>query len=662
MKLKDATRFFGNVGLLLPVFLIFLIAAGTGLACPDTRTVTYRTRVITNRSHMPTTLITYGGPAAYRGCSDNSGLTRRVKYVAVRRNSNYNSPRYVVARSSDNYDPTRRVRYISVRNADYDAPRYVVVKRQPAYVQRQAKVFVVKNADIDDASRYIPVERYDTGTRYVAVRSGYRTGNGIVAYVDRDDASPRYVAVRKVHYDDVDYDDAPHYAEVRKALYETSPRYVAVRRVVSDYDVQPARYVAVRNVTNACTCADELNSSLDQIETRTPGHVVVKSDYIDGTEDVVYRGEVVNDNYAISNLNYDDLYPTSPAVRTSYVAYEDDTMVPARVAVMPASNIVYDDTSEMPADFVPATYDDSDYDDQAILDTDNVAYVADNDIDDACLSTVAVQAPMEYRMRTVSYVPVADIDDDSSDVSMLYGFDDGSDSAIASVPVVNNDYVDTGTTYVVADDMSNSCSCPIATSDIDDADVDTVSYVPASYVDNMDTHTVSYVPADDVDMDVDTDAVSYIPDTDIDTSTVSYVPETGMASDTISYVPVQNVDHVAIVDGSADDMSMNVAAIGVPTVDDSSMAVVEENETIPIAELSSTQQAAGEFGFSDGLADGRNAAMNLEQNLPANAVNFQTATNGYSDTIGDAQIYQDAYRSSYLQGFSEGYNSAIGSS
>ena len=633
MQLKDATRSFGSVGFLLALFLIFLIA-DSAYACPGHQSkVVYRTRVI---NRVPTTVITYGGPASYRGCSDT---TKRVKYVAVRGDSYHDSPRYVVARSSDNYYPTRKVRYVSVRNADTDAPRYMVVRRQPAYVQRQAKVFVVKDADIDDASRYIPVERYSTGTRYVAVRSGYRTGNGIVAYVDRDDASPRYVTVRRT----------PVYSQTR---------YVAVRDDDDDY-VRPARYVAVRNVRNACACADELSSRLDQIETRTPGHVVVKSDYIDGTEDVVYRGEVVNDTYAINNVNYDDddLYPVSPAVRTNYVGYHE-TVVPARVAYVPASNIAYDDTSEMSVSYVPAaTYDDSDYDDQAIFDSNNVTYVADNDIDDACLSTVAVQASMENMARTVSYVPVADIDDDdSSDVSMLYGWDDGSDSAIATVPVVNNGFVDTGTTYVVADDMSNSCLCPMTTSSLDDdVDVDTVSYVPASYVNDMDPETVSYVPVDDVDVDT----VSYLPASDIETSTVSYVPENAMGAETVSYVPAESVEHVAVADMSADDTSMAVAAVGVPVVDGTAMAAIDKNETVPVAEMVATQQAAGEVGFNDGLADGRNAAMNLDQNLPVNSANFQMATNGYSDTISDAQIFQDAYRSSYLQGFSEGYNSVI---
>jgi hypothetical protein len=551
-----------------------------------------------------------------------------------------------------------------------DAPRYVVVKRQPAYVQRQAKVFVVNNADIDDASRYIPVDRYSNGTRYVAVRSGYRKGNGIVAYVDRDDDSPRYVAVR------------------RTPVY-TQTRYVAVRN--DDDLIRPARYVAVRKVRNSCTCSDELNSSLDQVETRTPGHVVVKSDYIDGTEDVVYRGEVVNDNYAISNVDRDDddLYPVSPAVSASYVVSDDDTEIPAQVAVVPASNVVYDDTSEMPAEFVPAVYDDNDFDDEAIVDTDNVTYVADNDIDDACLSTVAVQAPMEYRVGTVSYVPVEDIDDDdTSDVSMLYGWNDGSDSSIASVPVVDSEDIDTGITYVVADDMGSSCSCPIADSDIDDdVDVDTVSYVPASYVDDMDSDSdeVTFVPVEDVD----TDATSYTPVEDVYTTessgmvpvdemdigttdfapvenieTESYIPDSAMDADNLSYVPDDMVDHVDDAGMPADDMSMAVAEVGTSVTDDidSSNLTVDETGDVMLADMASTQAVAGENGFNDGLADGRNAAMNLDQNLPGNTLNFQTATNGSADTMGDTQIYQDAYRSSYLQGFSEGYNSVIGSS
>src|SRR4029079_13221875 len=290
-----------------------------------------------------------------------------------RGDSYYNAPRYVAVRNSVNYVPTRRVRYVSVRNAHMDSHRYVVVKRQPAYVQRQAKVFVVKDADLDDASRYIPVDRYSNGTRYVAVRSGYRTGNGIVAYMDVDDDSARRVVVSRT----------PVYRQTR---------YVAVRDD-DEYYVRPARDVSVRNVRNSCACADTLNSSLGQIETRAPGHVVVKSDYIDGTEDVVYRGEVVNDTYAINNVSYDDdddLYPVSPAVRTNYIVDDDDDMypvspavrtnyvgyheavVPARVAVVPASNTVYDDTSEMPAEFVPAAYDDDDFDDEAIVDTGNV--------------------------------------------------------------------------------------------------------------------------------------------------------------------------------------------------------------------------------------------------------------------------------------------------
>jgi len=323
----------------------------------------------------------------------------------------------------------------------------------------------------------------------------------------------------------------------------------------------------------------------------------------------------------------------------------------------------YEDTDYMPAKFVPASYDDSDFDDEAIVDTDNVTYVAENDIDDACLSRVAVQAPMEYRMRTVSYVPVADIDDeDSSDVSMLYGWNDGSDSAIATLPVVNNDYVDTGATYVVASDMSDSCSCPIASASIDDdVDVDTVSYMPASYVEETDTDDVSFVPVSD------TSTVNYMPadnDEDMNTTVATYVPDTAMDVDSVSYMPTESIDHVDTADISADDTSMTVADVGTPALHETvaATAMVDERDTVLVADMSSMQQVAGENGYNDGIADGRTAAMNLAQNLPGNSLNFQTTTNGYDGVSGDTQFYQDAYRSSYLQGFSEGYNAVLGSS
>jgi len=44
MKLIDATRSFGSVGILLPLILIFLISADAAYACPGTQTrVVYRT-------------------------------------------------------------------------------------------------------------------------------------------------------------------------------------------------------------------------------------------------------------------------------------------------------------------------------------------------------------------------------------------------------------------------------------------------------------------------------------------------------------------------------------------------------------------------------------------------------------------------------------------
>jgi hypothetical protein len=356
MKLEDATRDLGSVRILLPVFLIFLIAAGAAYACPGTRVV-YRTRTVNrNAPLMGTTVISYGG----QPCGDVSYRnTRRVRYTNIGGSGYYtSSPRYVAVRASRSYQPARRVRYIAVRNDDMDyAPsRYVVVRRQPAYV--------------DPGSRYIAVRSYAPRTRYVAVR-----------YSDMD-------------ADDVDYDYSPHYVAVRRQPVYVSPRYVAVRNVDTDYDDDdyvapaPARYVAVRNVGNACACGV---SSLNDVEVTAPRHVVVKTDYIAGTQDTI-----------VPRSSYDDTaYLNAPAPNLStarYVnydnaAYWDDgnqRYIPASYAETPQLRTV---------SYIPADYD-SDFDDEAIPDTDDASYIAADDVGDACLSKIAVQARKLSRGRT----------------------------------------------------------------------------------------------------------------------------------------------------------------------------------------------------------------------------------------------------------------------
>ena len=621
MKLKDATRTFGSVGILLPLILIFLIAADAALACPGTQTrVVYRTRTVNSRTVplMGTTVISYGGSAR---CGDSAYVTRPVRYVAVRRSS----PRYVAVRSSDSYYPTRRVRYVAVRsNVDYDAQRYVAVRRQPVRVESRVKYVAVGNDYFADASRYVPVDSYDTNgrhvMRYAAVRSGYRTGNGIVGYVDVND-SPRYVAVR------------------RQPVYVTGTRYVAVRNADSDYDdddyIAPARYVAVRNVRNTCACADTLRSSLDEVETVSPRHVVVKSDYLAGTQEVITPEPSYDDTAYVA--------VPSDSVNRTYVGYsnaayydDSDTYIPASYAVIPRTRTI---------SYVP-TYDDSDLDDQAVLDTDDATYVADDDIGDACLSRVAVQAPMEYRTDAVNYVPVSYVDEDASLVGSgtTYIADDTASSDIDFVPVVDSD-----TMYIAADDVGDSCSCPVALRTFDsDVSADTVSYLPANYANGMDTRTINYEPAE---------TIGYTP-----VHKINYVPADEMNVEPVSYVPADNVDYVDTADTAACTCPTSETSVVTQPAEaaDASTVIVDDTDSDLTADMTDTQAIAGDNGYRDGLEDGKDAALNGMENRPENEENFRAGTNGYNDTFGEMAVYNDAYRSSYLQGFSAGYNSTIG--
>jgi hypothetical protein len=650
MKLIDATRNFGSVGILLPLILIFLIAADATYACPGSQTrVVYRTSTLNSRTVplMGTTVITYRGTPSAR-CGDNAYVTRPVKYVAVRRTV----PRYAAVSNADSYYPMSRARYIAVRSNEmgYAPARYVVVRRQPAKVESRTRYIAVGNGDIDDASRYVPVGRYSNNagiiTRYAAVRSGYRTGNGIVGYVDVNDA-PRYVAVR------------------RQPVYDGGTQYVAVSNVDSDNDVIPARYVAVRNINNACACAVGLRSSLDDVEAVSPRHVVVKSDYLDGTQEVI-----------VPNASYDDTadvaLPSESVNRTSVgytnAAYVDDngeTIIPVSNVESPCAAPVAlrtcdSDTGASTISYV-RTYDDNNFDDQAVLDTGGATYIANNDVGDACLSRVAVQAsPMEINTRAVNYVPVNYVDDDASLVGSgaTYIANEIPASTVQYVPVID----DADVTNVAVGDVANNCSCPVALrANEGDLGAEAVSYVPVNDVRGY-GETVSYLPVSDTSMRT----VSYVPVEDVadtNTTTVTNVPADEMDAEDVSDMPADSVDNVDTAAVAADENSMPVSSVETvpPEVVDDSTALVNESDSGVAADLVATQQAAGEVGYRDGLADGRNAALNLQENRPGESENFQMATNGYGNAIGDMDIYKDAYRSSYLQGFSAGYDSVTGS-
>jgi hypothetical protein len=571
MPSKDATRSFGRIGLLLFPILIFLLAADSTFACPGSTTrVVYRTTTLNSRSvPMRTTVITYGNPTSYSRCGDDMYRTQSVRYVAPRRMAT----RYVAVRSADSYYPTSSPRYIAVRNDDYDyAPRYVAVHRQPAYIE--------------------------TGNRYVVVSNNY---------VPRT----RYVAVRSTDIDDDYYDYSPRYVAVRRSpVYDTGTRYVAVRNMDSDYDTG-RRYVAIRN-SDSCACAGELRSSLDEIETVSPRHVVVKSDYLAGTREVI-----------VPNTSYDDTaYMSVPSENfnrtyvgynnTAYVDENDENYIPASTSAVITRRVTY----------VPAN-NDNDFDDQANLDSDDAAYVADDDIGDACLSKVAVQAPMELNTRSVSYVPVNNVDDYASlrGGGTTYVVNRAAPT-IEYVPIVDDedDIADADTNYVMADNVGDSCSCPVAVRTVNE---------------DVSLRTASSVPADDAD-DVDVDDVGN--------------------------VPVKRVGYADTTDIAADEIPATVRDVNTEP------AYVAEESTAPVAEvdtdanvaLTSTERIGGDLGYRDGFAAGKDTALRLEEFQPGNSVDFQNGTAGYEDTYGDMDVYRNAYRSKYLQGYSDGFNSAIG--
>ena len=629
MKLKDATRGIGSVGILLPLILIFLIAAGATYACPGTRVV-YRTRTANRLApSMGTTVISYGG----QPCGDISYRnTRRVRYTTVGDSGYYgSSPRYIAVRSARSYQPARRIRYVAVRNddMDYTPSRYVVVSRQPTY--------------IDSGSRYIAVRSYAPRTRYVAVR-----------YSDMDP-------------DDVDYNYSPQYVAVRRQPVYVSPRYVPVRNVDTDYDdddyVAPARYVAVRNTGSACACGV---SSLNDVETTAPRHVVVKTDYIAGTRDVI-----------VPRSSYDDTaylnVPTTNLSTARYVNYDDAAYWDdGNQRYIPAS---YVETPQLrTVSYVPADYG-SDLDDEAIPDTEDATYIAANDVGDACLSRIAVQAPMETSTQTVSYVPADDVDYDTSlsGSEPTYVVNETPTSAISDEPVDADSDMDTD--YVPANYVGASCSCPVAYQSPaalrtfeDDLGYHTVTAISADNMTALNTVPVNYTTAENVNyVPADQTAVAdvnYVPADQTNLANVNYVPADETNVEPVSDVSADSIGYADTADTDACDCSAPEASVvtePAAPIAYTSMAVVEpENVAVSTDESVEPRPIAAETGYRDGLADGQAAAVNGQENIPADSENFQTATNGYDDTLGNVNSYGVAYRSSYLQGFSEGYNSQIG--
>ncbi|HEX6126548.1 MAG TPA: hypothetical protein VFZ23_14335 [Pyrinomonadaceae bacterium] len=690
MQLKDAASNFGRVAFLLPLILIVLAAADSAYACPEhTSKVAYRTKAIKTRmvSHMPTTVISYRAPASYRRCGTSLYDTRGAKYVAMRKNGS--SARFVAVRND-----APRTKYIAVRNYE---PR--------------KKYVAVRNVDFDDDDlHYVAirrdVNRPEAGMRYIAVRSGYRKGNGIVAYIDDD---PRYVAVRRI---------APRtrYVAVRNIDIDDEPGYVAVRTVAPR-----TRYVAVRNINSGCTRAIALRSCLDKIETTSTRRVVLRDDdgYSTRTKHVVVRDEIDDDVYLhgdrddVSVLRDDiddDEYIEVAGKTPKYVEYRDATYSNGNSATYIAANDFEDTCLRNVAvrtchpDALSTrtisyeVFDDDDLDDQAFFHDDGATYIAVEDMEDACLPRRVVStSPATFvTSRAVRSVPAVYVDDDASldgsgppyiatkdavpwpryvaldddrvfddldptwvaeveDTCVRQGafcnvVDDVAAGTVNFVPV--NDFEKTYTetvSYVPADGIENIDARTVSFIPVHDTNVTTVRYIP---VDDIDVETVSYVPVDDIDVET----VRYVPVDDIDVETVSYLPVNNTSVKTVSYVPVDSVDTRYV---AADECPVLVSSVDAEPVyvANASTVLVEEVDNDLVAGLRGTQRIAGGFGYRDGFEDGQEAALEGDLYHPENSGDYKKATEGYEDEFGDKDVYKDAYRSSYLDGYRAGFES-----
>ena len=434
MKLKDAARRFGSVGLLFPLILLLLTGADSAFACPRHKTgVAYRNSAINNRtvSYMTPTVITYGDPVSYRRCSNNMYGTQSVRYVAQRTAG----VRYVAVPNDSGYYPINRTRYIAARSIDPDdTSRYVVVRHSPAFV--------------DTGSRYVAVRNYAPRTRYVAVRN-----------IDYDDDATRYVAVRRI---------APQ------------TRYVAVRNI--DYDDDALDYVRASN----------LDTPVDISNTR---HVVVKTDYLTGTEEVIVPRSSYDDTAYIEPAIEDKVSMTTGLAYTPS-AYDDMDSVTYH-ASSDMENTYPEAVSTRTVSYVPASG--NNYtDDQAFIDEEGTTYVSASDVDGACLSTGDMDISSEsVTASAISYVPTDYVENEASLMVSDPTFVEPDDAAstVSYVPVAD-------------DDDSCTCEAALSTSD-NDAGISTISYVPGDEVANADAEIVSEIPAESIDYDDTVEIVAY---------------------------------------------------------------------------------------------------------------------------------------------------------
>jgi hypothetical protein len=387
---------------------------------------------------------------------------------------------------------------------------------------------------------------------------------------------------------------------------------------------------------------------------------VVKTDELAGTQEVIVPNTSYDDNTAYVAVPAESVNRTYAGyTNAAYLDDNDEAVIPAGYTESPCarpvavSNCSGDLTDVRTLRYVPATYD-NDLDDQAILDTDDATYVADNDIADACLRPEAYyeESPQVMTTQEVNYVPASYVDEDASlsgSGTTYLAVDDPGPAAVTYVPVTyyGDSDVDDDTIYVSNGDVGNSCSCPVALNTIDsNADMSEVNYVPASSVEDLNAAAVNYVPDEDADIDID--AASSAPVVYSDVDTVAAVPDEGEPS--VETAAIENDASPTVITSEVTE-PMEAAYDTAP--------IVADTDSDAVASMVSTEQIGGDTGYTDGLEAGKATALRMEQFHPGDSVDFQNGTVGYEDTYGDIDVYRNAYRSSYLQGYSEGFNSIV---
>jgi hypothetical protein len=263
-----------------------------------------------------------------------------------------------------------------------------------------------------------------------------------------------------------------------------------------------------------------------ELDYSTPArHEVVKTDFIDGTEEVIYSTPIHNDSAYVDHLDGDvmidsEVAYTAPA-NVSYVTPAANlgvAYVAARNAVNPCTPFEPTEPCSgavaRTVSYGTADYNNIDFEDQAFLDTDDVTYVADSIVEDACLSPVSYyEAAPVVTTRVVSHIPTTGVVYDSFDRDIEPVFVDDAAPPTHDMSVADVDLVDNGSAYVASDNCSVICAEDEAgfdtvsnVEDVDSVDTMPVTYVPVETVQYVPVETVRVVPVEYVDAD-DCDAV-----------------------------------------------------------------------------------------------------------------------------------------------------------